>query len=75
MQKIFATHAARLTIEQLPAYSPDYNRTEYLWQKIKKEDTHLKHFPQIVELQEEVDRALLYFAQTLHEIIGLMARY
>ena len=75
MQQFFATHAARLTIEQLPAYSPDFNPIEYLWKKIKKEATHLKHFPQFVQLQEEVDRALLHFAQTPHEIMGLMARY
>lgn len=75
MQQFFDTHADRLTIEQLPAYSPDFNPIEQLWKKIKKEATHLKHFPEFSKLQQEVDRALLHFAQTTHEITVLMARY
>jgi transposase len=75
MQEFFATHADRLTIEQLPAYSPDFNPIEHLWKKVKKEATHLKHFPEFTQLQAEVDRALLHFAQTPHEITVLMARY
>src|SRR5215813_243096 len=75
MQQFFATHADRLTIEQLPAYSPDFNPIEHLWKKVKKEATHLKHFPEFTDLQQEVDRALLHFAQTTNEITVLMARY
>ena len=76
MQQFFATHADRLTIEQLPAYSPDFNPIEPLWKKVKKETTHLKYFPEFTDLQAEVDRALLYFAQTPREIkTVLMARY
>jgi transposase len=75
MQAFFEAHAARLTIEQLPAYSPDFNPIEHLWKKVKKEATHLKHFPEFSDLQQEVDRALLHFAQTPNEITVLMARY
>jgi len=75
MQVFFETHAERLTIEQLPAYSPDFNPIEHLWKKVKKEATHLKHFPEFTDLQYEVDRALLHFAQTPSEITVLMARY
>jgi hypothetical protein len=56
MQQFFDTHADRLTIEQLPAYSPDFNPIEYLWKKIEKEATHLKHFSEFSKLQEKVDR-------------------
>jgi transposase len=75
MQAFFETHADRLTIEQLPAYSPGFNPIEHLWKKVKKEATHLKHFPEFSDLQQEVDRALLHFAQTPREITVLMARY
>ena len=75
MRAFFAMHADRLTIEQLPAYSPDFNPIEHLWKKVKKEATHLKHFPAFTDLQQEVDRALLHFAQTPREITVLMARY
>lgn len=75
MQVFFEAHAERLTIEQLPAYSPDFNPIEHLWKKVKKEATHLKHFPAFTDLQLEVDRALLHFAPTPREITVLMARY
>ena len=75
MRAFFTIHADRLTIEQLPAYSPDFTPIEHLWKKGKKEATHLKHFPAFTDLQQEVDRALLHFAQTPREITVLMARY
>lgn len=75
MEQFFAAHAKRLTKVQLPAYSPDFNPIEYLWKKVKKMATHLKHFPEFTLLQVEVDKALLHFAQTPHEITALMARY
>jgi transposase len=75
MRQFFDAHAERLTIEQLPAYSPDFNPIEHLWKKVKKEATHLKYFPAFTHLQGEVDRALLHFAQTPSEITVLMARY
>jgi transposase len=75
MEAFCKMHEDRLTIEQLPAYSPDFNPIEHLWKKVKKEATHLKHFPEFTDLQQEVDRALLHFAQTPSEITVLMARY
>lgn len=75
MKHFFDAHADRLTIEQLPAYSPDFNPIEHLWKKVKKAATHLKYFPEYTHLQEEVDSALLHFAQTPGEITVLMARY
>jgi len=75
MEEFFAAHVTRLTKVQLPAYSPDFNPIEYLWKKVKKMATHLKHFPEFTRLQAEVDKALLHFAQTPHEIMVLMTRY
>lgn len=74
-QAFFEGHADRLPLEQLPAYSPDFTPMEHLWKKVKKEATHLKHFPECTDFQQEGDRALLYFAQTPREITVLMARY
>jgi transposase len=75
MEVFFKMHEDRLTIEQLPAYSPDFNPIEHLWKKVKKEATHLKHFPEFTDVQQEIDRALLHFAQTPSEITVLMVRY
>jgi transposase len=75
MEAFFAAHATRITMVQLPAYSPDFNPIEYLWKKVKKMATHLKHFPDFTLLQAEVDKALLHFAQTPHQVLTLMTRY
>lgn len=74
-QQFFATHAARLTVCQLPAYSPDFNPIEFLWKKVKKQATHLRYFPDFATLVEKVDGALLHFAQTPREITALVGRY
>ena len=57
MQDFVKAHTARLTIEQLPSYSPDFNPIEHLWKKVNKEATHLKYFLDFAQLQAEVDRA------------------
>ena len=74
MPVFFAAHTERLTLAQLPAYSPDCNPIEPLWKKGKKAATHLKHCPAFTDLQHAVDRALLHCAQTPRAMTVLMAR-
>ncbi len=74
-QQFFAAHTARLTVFQLPAYSPDFNPIEFLWKKVKTQATHLRYFPDFATLIEKVDDALLHFAQTPREITALVGRY
>ncbi len=54
LQKFFAAHAHRLTVHQLPAYSPDYNPRK----KIKERDIHLHYFPTFDDLKVKVETAL-----------------
>ena len=75
LQQFFAEHADRLTVYQLPAYSPDFNPIEYLWRNIKKQATHLRYFPTFEALQQKVDNKLRYFAQTPARIKNLMGKY
>ena len=75
MDKFFEQHSERLTIFQLPSYSPDFNPIEFLWKKLKKRSTHLRHFPEFADLRQKVDEGLLYFAQTPKEITCLMGKY
>lgn len=35
-REFFQRHQDRLTVYQLPSYSPDYNPIEYLWKKVKQ---------------------------------------
>ena len=43
--EFFEKQSDRLTVYQLPTYSPDYNPIEKLWKKIKQGGTHLHYFP------------------------------
>ena len=71
MQRFFARHRARLTVFQLPSYSPDYNPIEKLWKKVKKEGTPLQYFPTFAALTDKVEHAWLTFANTPEEILSL----
>jgi transposase len=75
MEEFCAAHGTRLTTVQLPAYSPDCKPIAYLWKKVKKMATHLKHVPEFTRLPAEVDKAWLHLTQTPHEIKALMTRY
>lgn len=75
MQQFFAVHVDRVTMFQLPSYSPDFNPIEFLWKKVKKQATHLRYFPDFDQLVERVESALLHFANTPSEITALMGRY
>ena len=67
----FAAHADRLTVAQLPSYSPDYNPIEKLWKQVKQEDTHLVYFPTFEALRDKVETALLKFARRAEDILSL----
>lgn len=56
-----ADHAARLTVSQLPSYSPDYNPIEHLWKNMKKRTTHLRYFPTFEALVASVEEGLAHF--------------
>jgi transposase len=57
-REFFANHSERLEVEQLPAYSPDYNPIEHLWRSIKRQNTHNRYFPEFSDLTRAVETAL-----------------
>ena len=71
----FAEHQDRLTVFQLPSYSPDYNPIEFLWKKMKRRATHNQYFPEYANLVSAVDDALAHFAGEAAEIKSLMGLY
>lgn len=75
MQQFWSEHRERITVHQLPSYSPDYNPIEYLWRKIKKGQTHNKYFAQFSELITTVDNALAHFAQHPELVLNLFGLY
>lgn len=71
----FETHQDRLTVFQLPSYSPDYNPIEFLWKKMKQRATHNRYFSAFEALASSVEKALAYFARQVEEIKSLMGQY
>ena len=75
MQEFFAAQANRLTVHQLPRYSPEFNPIEFFWCNLKKHATHLRYFPTFDKLVEKVDSKLRYFAELPSAIKAVMGRY
>jgi transposase len=68
-------HRARITVEPLPSYSPDYNPIEYLWKKTKQRATHNQYFKEFAALTMSIDKALAFFATHADEVLRLFGRY
>ena len=54
----FSFQQDRLTVFQLPSYTPDYNPTEFLWKKMKQRATHNQYCPVFEALASSVENAL-----------------
>jgi len=74
-RQFFAAHQERLTVCQLPSYSPDYNPIEYLWRKVKKEATHNKYFAAFEHLVHSVSKTLAAFTERAQEVLNLFGCY
>ena len=73
--KAFVKSRDRLSLFQLPPYSPDFNPIEGLWKKIKKAATHLMYFPDFEALTSAVEKSLSEFSRNPSEIIKLFGFY
>jgi transposase len=75
MQTFFKSHADRLTVFQLPCYSPDFNPIEKLWKKIKERGVHMRYFSSFEALKAKVDEMLFCFADARQEVLALFGFY
>jgi len=75
MSRFFEGNKKRLTVFNLPSYSPDYNPIEKLWKKVKEKGTHLHYFPTFDALKEKVEEALVLFDNAKHEVLSLFGLY
>lgn len=71
----FTQHQERLSVFQLPSYSPDYNPIEYLWRNAKKQATHNKYFACFEQLTGTVQETLRRFALQPQAVLQLFGRY
>jgi len=74
-QAFIAKHAERLTVHQLPSYSPDYNPIEHLWRNIKRAKTHNRYFPSFESLMQAVEQGLAQFQAAPASVKQLMGTY
>jgi transposase len=74
-QQFIAQHADRLTVYQLPSYSPDYNPIEHLWRNVKRDKTHNRYFPTFESLIQAVEDGMRHFQAHPTEVKQLMGRY
>jgi len=75
MMKFFYQHRDRITVYQLPTYSPDFNPIEGLWKKIKQHGTHLHYFPTFESLKAKVNEMLVFFKNAKQEVMALFGFY
>ncbi|MCP4041371.1 MAG: IS630 family transposase, partial [Gammaproteobacteria bacterium] len=71
MREFIAEHQGRLTVFNLPSYSPDYNPIEKLWKKVKEKGTHMHYFPTFESLKKKVHESLEFFDYTPKEVLSL----
>ena len=71
----FQQVAHRLTVYQLPAYSPDFNPIEKLWKNVKEKEIHLHYFPTFESLKYKVEEALVHFSDLHNDVLNLFGFY
>ncbi len=75
VKEFFRAHADRLSVTQLPSYSPDYNPIEFLWRATKRQATHNRYFPEFATLVGSVEEALAAFANQPDRVKALFTQY
>jgi transposase len=75
MQAFFYDYKDRITVYQLPVYSPDYNPIEKLWKKVKEKGIHLCYFPTFDDLKDKVNEMLDLFEKARNEVLSLFGFY
>lgn len=69
-----SANVARLTIERLPAFSPDYNPIEKLWKNTKRDATHMKYFKTFEDLHDSVITTFKTYMQDASKVLCVMKK-
>ncbi len=75
MQAFFYDYKDRISVFQLPVYSPDFNPIEKLWKKVKEKGIHLCYFPTFDDLKTKVNEMLDLFKNAKSEVLSLFGLY
>lgn len=69
-----SANVTRLTIERLPAFSPDYNPIEKLWKNTKRDSTHMKYFKTFEDLYDSVITTFKTYMQDAGKVLCVMKK-
>jgi transposase len=69
-----SANVGRLTIERLPAFSPDYNPIEKLWKNTKRDSTHMKYFKTFEDLHDSVITTFKTYLQDASKVLCVMKK-
>ncbi|WP_221897797.1 transposase [Bathymodiolus japonicus methanotrophic gill symbiont] len=64
----------RLTVERLPAFSPDFNPIEKLWKNTKRDSTHMKYFKTFEDLHDSVVQTFNTYMYDASKVICVMQK-
>nr|MBP7845795.1 IS630 family transposase [Pseudomonadota bacterium] len=75
MLAFYKAHAYKITVFNLPSYSPDFNPIEIMWKKVKSAGVHLKYFATFEDLILSVTDTLCYFEDVASEVLAVFGFY
>ncbi len=67
-------HAHRLRLHRLPAFSPDKNPIEKLWNNTTRDATHLKYFSEFEQLRAAVVKVFHKYMDDATNVIPVMKK-
>ncbi len=74
VKDFMAEHQDRITLEPLPAFSPDFNPIEKLWKNTKRQATHLKYFSTFEKLRASVLKVFNEYLEEANQIFCVMKK-
>jgi transposase len=75
VRKLLSKYERRIQIEWLPAYSPELNPQEDVWQHMRRRVTHNHYFEELDALLEAVERFHLQLERCPEQVLRLISKW
>ena len=74
VKEFLEAKSERISLERLPAFSPDFNPIEKLWKNTKRDATHLKYFEKFEDLRASVVDTFKSYLEDASKVLCVMAK-